>query len=165
MTKPNFKKSPCLSQVLCSMFRVVMLQNWAGPPDGKDENWLRDNVIEVRLSSEASRPSGSDAMQLFSTLNSSSRVELARDRGMEPDFRRLYLKNNKLLILNYILPICLNVFFPINCVWYLGHLPYRVKVMVIIISVVINSVLYYPLQNYPSDDKTLSLLKYPYLPM
>lgn len=55
-------------------------------------NWLRERVIEFRLSREARSPSGKVAMQLFSTLNSSRRIELARDRGIDPHFNLLYLK-------------------------------------------------------------------------
>ena len=69
-----------------------MLINWAGPPEGKEENWFLDSVMELRLSREARRPSGRVAMQLFSTLNSSKRTELASDCGIESDFNRLYLK-------------------------------------------------------------------------
>jgi hypothetical protein len=50
-----------------------------------------ERVMDVRLSSEARRPSGSEATVLFSTLNSSSSTQLARDLGMEPVDNRLYL--------------------------------------------------------------------------
>ena len=60
---------------------------------GKAVNWFRERVIELRLSSDARRPSGNVAMQLFSTLNSSRRMELARERGIDPHFNLLYLNN------------------------------------------------------------------------
>jgi hypothetical protein len=48
--------------------------------------------MEVRLSSEESSPSGKEATVLFSTLNSSSRTQLASDLGMDPVDNRLYLQ-------------------------------------------------------------------------
>ena len=34
-----------LSQRLCSMFRVVMLTNWAGPPAGYAVNWFLSIIM------------------------------------------------------------------------------------------------------------------------
>ena len=53
-----------------------------------------DNVIEVILSREARRPSGSAATQLFSMLNSSRLTHWDRDLGMLPVWSWLYLENN-----------------------------------------------------------------------
>jgi hypothetical protein len=51
--------------------------------------------MEVRLSSDASSPSGREATALFSTLNSSSRTQFANELGMEPVDNRLYLQQEK----------------------------------------------------------------------
>jgi hypothetical protein len=60
--------------------------------------------MDVRLSSEARRPSGSEATVLFSTLNSSSSTQLARDLGIEPVDNRLYLggKHTIIFLLQYL---------------------------------------------------------------
>ena len=62
-----------------------VLTNCAGPPAGKLVNWFLESEMCVRFSSELRRPSGKLEMRLFSTLNCSSAVQLAREPGMESD--------------------------------------------------------------------------------
>ena len=66
--------------------------NWAGPPAGKLVNWFLESEICVRFSRELRRPSGRLEIRLFSTLNCSRAVHLARVDGIELVDRRLYLK-------------------------------------------------------------------------
>jgi len=49
-------------------------------------------VTEVWFSNAASNPSGKADTELFSILNSSSIVHLAKDFGIDPAVNRLYLK-------------------------------------------------------------------------
>ena len=61
---------------------------WRGGWNSKPD---LESVMDVRLSSDASSPSGREATELFSTLNSSRSRQLARELGIEPVDNRLYL--------------------------------------------------------------------------
>lgn len=54
--------------------------------------WFLEMVTEVWFSKAANSPSGSAETELFSILNSSSIVHLAKDLGIDPAVKRLYLK-------------------------------------------------------------------------
>lgn len=71
------------------------MTNWAGPPAGKLVNWFLDNDMVTRFSKALRRPSGKFEIMLFSTLNCSRLVQLARELGIEFVDNRLYLTQNE----------------------------------------------------------------------
>ncbi len=79
----------------------MVLTNWAGPPKGNPLKLFLDNEIWPRLCRAASSPSGSDEIDLFSMLSSSSSVHLDNEQGMEPDDKRLYLQAESNRLISY----------------------------------------------------------------